>query len=218
MSKPPPDYDAIEKKLWKKNAGEVNARLDDNDPDLLQRIKTFIWRFGFGEHKVREKIQADKMFASHFAKEPRRQGFHEKVAAQWIKELDAVDNFQVLPKYGKNAYYITSDGEIRSDMDSRPSKSLDFRWDTGRTKFFAAHKYTKEGGGNQDSQFLEMKNLLLKFMVGAAEGCVLLVIVDGPYYTETRMAELRHFARTNAPKSFAGAIQDVPSILSQYAI
>ncbi len=217
MCKPPPDYDAIEQQMWRSNAKDVPERLRTNETNLLKRIATFISRFGFSESTVRDKIRSDDMFASHFAIEPRRQSFHEGIAAQWLEELDEIQNFQTLPKSGKRAYYITSDGEVRRGMKPAPSKSLDFTWVTGSTRFYAAHKYTKEGGGNQDSQFNEMRLLLEHFMKGMATNTVLIVIVDGAYYTPQRMAELHRFIRTNTPESFALPIQDVPYILSEYA-
>jgi hypothetical protein len=216
MFRPPPNYDEIERKRWSANAKQVLNRLRDGEKNLLKRIATFIDRFGFPEADVKEKIRSDSMFAAHFAMEPRRQGIHEKMAAQWIQDLDEVQDFKTLPKSGQRAYYITSDGEIRLGMKPAPSKSLDFLWKTGDTTFYAAHKYTKEGGGNQDSQFIEMRNLLQHFMTGVATDSVLMVIVDGPYYTENRMKDLRRFARTTAPCSYAIPIQDVPTILKEY--
>lgn len=216
MCKPPPDYDAIEQRMWRNNAQDLPQRLRTNEKNLLKRIATFISRFGFPESDVRDKIRSDDMFASHFAIEPRRQSFHEDIAAEWLDELDEIRNFQNLPSRGKKAYYITSDGEIRQGMKPAPSKSLDFTWITGNTRFYAAHKYTKESGGNQDSQFNEMRSLLEHYMKGMATNTVLIVIVDGAYYTPQRMSELHRFVRTNPPQSFAVPIQDVPSILAEY--
>lgn len=212
----PPDYDAIERKEWEENARMVPCRLKKQEPNLLKRIKTFIWRFGFSDESIRYKIKTDKMFAAHFAKEPRRTGFHEKVAAEWLKKYASVSDFQILPKSGPNAFYLTSKGEIHKGKKEPLSKSLDFHWKTGEMEFFAAHKYTKEGGGNQDSQFNEMKQLLNNFKGAQEEDKVLIVIVDGPYYTDPRMDELSSFTRDCPPRSYACHIEDVPEILADY--
>ena len=72
-------------------------------PRLLERIQGFMWRFGYTENAVLDKIRQDQMFAAWFAKEPRRTGFHEAIAADWIKALPGVTGFKVLPKSGVNA-------------------------------------------------------------------------------------------------------------------
>ena len=212
----PPDYEAIEQRLWRENAGDVQSRLSDEDSDLMKRVQTYIWRFGYRECEVRDRIEDDEMFASWFAKEPRRQGLHEGIAADWLRQDEDVNDFDVLRKSGPDAYYITSDGEIRQGMANPPGKSIDFYWKTGRTEVFAYHKYTKEGGGNQDSQFAEMKDALGRFQRSAERNKILLVIVDGPYYTQRKMEDLKRFTRDQEPRSFACHIYDVPVILSQY--
>ena len=80
------------------------------------------------------------------------------------------------------------------------------------------HKYTRDSGGSQDNQFWEMVRLLGQFMRCPDETCILLVIVDGPYYTERAMAELRRFTRDRPLRSYALHIQDVPSALAAYTL
>ena len=120
--------------------------LSSGDPYMSRRIETFSARFGYGRDKIVAKIASDEMFAAHFSKEPRRQGIHEKAADEWLEKLKDVENFEILPKSGKNAWYITGDGELRQGRrkHSGSSKSLDFRWRTGSNEIFAAHKFTKE--------------------------------------------------------------------------
>ena len=214
----PPDYESIEQDLWKKNAKSVTERLAASDSNILDKIQTFIWRFDFPIEIVKEKIKNDSLFAAHFAKEPRRTTLHERIAANWLEEEESIQDFKVLPSKGKKAYYITSDGEIRKAVKNPPSKSLDFQWRTGKTNFFASHKYTKQSGGNQDSQFKEMRDLLSKFQGSAEKDTALIVIVDGPYYTTEKMNDLRRFVRDRNPKSYACHIQDVPSILRDYIV
>lgn len=212
----PPDYDAIEIEMWRENAQSVPSKLMAGDENIVRKMESYIWRFGYSFDVVFKKILHDSMFAAFFSKEPRRQGFHEKIAADWLKEESSIRNFQILPKSGKNAYYIDSDGGMRKGMRRAPSKSLDFRWTTGGIDFFASHKFTKEGGGNQDSQFKEMRDLLSKFQGSAEIDKALIIIVDGPYYTEDKMADLRRFLRDRPPRSYACPIQDVPGILADY--
>lgn len=187
------------------------------DVYVMRRIQTFASRFGFEVEELREKILADPIFAATFTKEPRRQGFHERTAADWINALPQVRQFERLPQGGKNAWCVSVDGGIRMTKDNpdTASKALDFKWMTGETTFWAMHKYTRESGGNQDSQFKEMKDLLRNFMQHWRQSDALIVIVDGPYYTGARMDELRHLLRTQPPLSFATPIAGVPEILER---
>lgn len=211
----PPDYDEVEVKQWRENAKEVVSNLEKKEENILKRIKTYIWRFGFSQADVENKIADDDMFAAHFAKEPRRTGLHENEAAEWLKRLDQVKEFARLPKSGENAVYISSDGEVRQNMARAPSKSLDFRWRTGKFTVYASHKYTREGGGNQDSQYNEILHLLTMFQrARESEDVVLLAIVDGPYYTKSRMDRLHRFCRDRAPRSEAMQIEAVPDFLN----
>jgi len=76
-----------------KNAKEVVNRLRSEDSNLIKRINTFLDRFGYPSKAVRRKIKKDKMFAAHFAKEPRRSGLHEAEAAKWLEKLPVVKEF-----------------------------------------------------------------------------------------------------------------------------
>ena len=212
----PPDYDTKELEAWKENERMVSERFENRESNIMKRIQTFIWRFGFPRDEVHEKIEKDRMFAAHFAKEPRRTKLHERAAAEWLQETPHISGFETLPTSGRNAFYITSDGEIRKGMENPPGKSVDFYWKTGRTDFYAFHKYTKEGGGNQDSQYKEMRNALERFQGSAERSKVLLIIVDGPYYTPAKMDDLLRFVRDRPPRSYACHIEDVPEILMEY--
>ena len=202
--------------MWQRNAQEVVSQLQSRDRYLLRQIETYIGRFGYEKSAVEDKIMKDPMFAANFSREPRRQGFHETIAAEWLKEQSL--DITILPKSGNNALYITRDGMIIKlpEGEQRPSKSLDFCWTYNSITFYAMHKYTKEGGGNQDNQFKEMVGLLHSFLGASNPSNALIVIVDGPYYTERRMCELISQTRTNPPMSFATPIQGVPAILEEY--
>jgi len=228
---PPPDYDSIEQALWKEWCEQVQHEAGSGGPGLgygtpptarlLKRIRTFVFRFAYSEDEVLHKIRSDKMFAANFTKEPRRTGIHENIAAKWLERLPWVSDFEVLPKSGKNSLKVTSDGNIVFDVPGMnyPGKTLDFRWNTDNTTFYAMHKYTKEGGGNQDSQYQEMVELMQRFMRCRDSQIALMVIVDGPYYRENearRLRELQSHQRIQPPMSYALPIGDVPDILERH--
>lgn len=218
-NKLPPDYEALELQMWRKNASEVLAELNAGSKQLLKRIQSLASKFGYTEQEVMQKIKTDTMFAANLAKAPNRTGFHEIIAGEWIQSLPTVRDFQTLPKSGKNAIYITSDGNINrgGTLSNIPGKSLDFKWRTGETTCYAMHKYTKEGGGGQKSQFTEMVDLLRRFQSCNDKTCALFVIVDGSYYLGDRLNTLRNNTRAHDPKSFALPIGELPDILRTYA-
>lgn len=215
----PPDYEALEQILWRKQAKEVIDCLDKDDENLLKKIQTYIWRFGYTEEEVRARIRRDEMFSAWFTKEPRRMKLHETIAADWLKRIELVFDFEDLPTGGKNAWYIATDGELRQGKKPAGVKSLDFGWNTGQYRVFASHKYTKESGGNQDSQFQEVQNMLRYFQQGAVDDhTVVIAIVDGPYYTPAKMSELHRFERSSKPISKALHIEEVPSFLAMLTL
>ena len=147
----------------------------------------------------------------------RRQNPRERLAARWIGKLPEVERFRKLPAGGKHALYVTSDAEVQPGavLRRKPRKSLDFEWVTGSTTCYASHKYTKRSGGNQDSQFQEMRDLLKSFQSCENRQIALFVIVDGPYFTERKMKELEAFTRQTPPRSWAIPIGDLPPLLRQ---
>lgn len=223
MSVDPPDYDAIEEQYWKLFNQEVVQEAYRRDDRLLKRVDTYVSRFGYPTEEVLNKIKQDPMFAAHFAKEPRRMSVHEKEAAKWIEALPGVEKFKTLPKSGKNAFKVSSDGNVvqLKQMPNLPGKSLDFRWKTEDATFYAMHKYTKEGGGTQDSQYQEMVELMKRFLHCRDEKLVLAVIVDGEYYQENnakRLRILQSHQRPQAPKSHALTIGELPDLLKKYML
>ena len=214
----PPDWDGIEQRMWRANASEVVDEANARSERLMKRIDLFVWRFGSTSDAVLQKIQSDPLFAAWFAKEPRRQSPHERIAADYLQGFDEIVNFVRLKQTGNEALYLNRDGEILSRSDfqgDRPSKALDFEWESpSGVRCLASHKYTKEGGGNQDSQYREQRTLLSNFQSRSTNNTALFVICDGPYYTEARMQSLRMQCRQVAPLSFATHIEHVPALVA----
>lgn len=209
----PPNYKNIEQQGWRENARFVVKTLQE--PNIRKKIATYAWRFGYNEGEIREKIQNDEMFAAHFATDPKKQKLHEKVAATWLSKIPEVEKFQTLPSSGKGSLYVAIDGEIRGGRGRAPGKSLDFRWTTKGKTCVASHKYTQQEGGAQDQQFNEMLELLKRFRDCVQTDYVLIVIVDGTYYTERKMQQLQNLVRNDNLRSFAVHIEQVPEILAE---
>ena len=81
----------------------------------------------------------------------------------------------------------------------------------------AAQKYTKEGGGNQDSQFKELELLLRNFAQRTYNGMALLILADGAYYTEDRVNQLQGLVRLQSPKSYVTSVNTLQNVLRSIA-
>ena len=209
----PPDYDKVERELWRKHSTEVRDLLENQDPGLLRRIRTFCERFGFDETEVCKKINNDFMFAHCFVKDAGKTGSHQKEAGKYLcKFPNLIRFFETLPGGGNNAKYIDQEGNIITGKKPSGIKSLDFMWIAGSTqiKCFAAHKFTRESGGAQDHQRNELIRLLQSFKGCDNEKIALFAICDGPYYNERTLSMLREHVRKEPPYSFACPIGDVP--------
>ena len=219
--RPPPDWDAEAQAMWRKNAKEVPRQVTEKERGMMRRVRTYCGRFGYGMRKVIAKIRDDKMFAACFSKDPGKQGMHEAIAAEYLREEKGISNFKILPKTGEMAAYIKANGSIVSGGE-RPegafdSKSLDFSWKTAGVVCYASHKYTHEGGGAQNHQFKEQKQFLQNFKKHADKRVAFFAICDGQYYNGEKMGELAELARKRPPLSFALHIEDVGAALRKVA-
>ena len=159
--------------------------------------------------------------AAVLAREARRQNVHENAAAEYVKQMGNVQGFQKLKLTGPNARYINGDGQVVIERElggtPRPSEAIDFQWRSGTVTCYAAQKYTKEGGGNQDSRFDETIRLLNNFQKRPIDDTVLFVLVDGPYYNEDRLRQLRALVHSQCPRSYVLGINHLQPILNQIA-
>lgn len=209
----PPDYDALEKEMWAVAVKEVK---EEASTRLQKRITLMINRFDFDREEILKKIEEDDMFATYFATEPRRTGVHQKIASEWLEKINEIIDFNVLPSSGENSLKVTSDGEVVLVRETRdlPGKSLDFQWKMRNQNndiitCYAMHKYTKEGGGNQDSQFKEMQELMKRYQNNTDPKTALLIIVDGEYYNKKKMQKL-DFGTRKGRHMYACHIEGVP--------
>ena len=219
----PLDFEANERRIIQRNLAEMPNEIANREERLAVRIHHFADLFGIPEDNFWRDLEANPVgpLAATLAKEARRQNIHEQAAAEYVGQLPHVENFRKLPSVGPNAMYITRDGQFISGRDlgpaPKPSKSIDFQWETGALMCYAAQKYTREGGGNQDNQFNEIESLLINFMPRINNNVALFALVDGPYYTEARLAQLQGRVRMQAPMSYVTSVNQLMPILQAIA-
>ena len=97
--------------MFLESKANVLVELKNRDGYLLKRISTYCENFGEDPLKVEQKICNDPMFAATFAKDPKRTGFHKKVANHWLNQQLGL---KVMPLHhqGTDALFITGDGRI----------------------------------------------------------------------------------------------------------
>ncbi len=219
----PPDYMTIEQGLWRANAGQVVQELINNSSRLSKRIDGYQWRFNSARIDIENEIRNpnNPMFAATFAKSPVNTNFAKTAAYDWLVQNLPVQIITELPKDSQNAFYVTRNGTIATVAgNSKPSKALNFSWVIGPITYYALHKYTRNSGGQQGRQLEQEEKILTNFQQATDPNKVLIVIVDGDYYTDIRyinqrIGALRNLARGNTPKSFAVHIQHVPWAIAQ---
>lgn len=215
------DFEANERQRNSANLAAVEEEIAQRSGRLRTRILHFAEQFGIPEEDFWRDLEANPRgpLAATLAREARRQNIHENAAAAYVEALPLVSDFRKLPSVGKNALYVNSDGQILSGEQlagaPRPSKSIDFQWTTAEINFYAAQKYTKAGGGNQDNQFNELERLLRNFQGRTNNGVALIVLVDGPYYNESRLARLQGLVRLQSPFSYVVGVNELHTLLGQ---
>ena len=217
------DFEAIEHRQNLANRAEMAQEIAQRSERLRTRILHFAAQFDVPEADFWRDLEANPNgpLAAILAREARRQNIHEKAAAEYIRALPFVGQFRKLPSSGRNACYINANGQIVTGEQlagaDRPSKSIDFQWHTGTVTCYAAQKYTREGGGNQDNQFNEIELLLQNFLPRRNNNVALFILVDGPYYTEARLEQLRGLTRLQDPRSYVASVNELVPILQGIA-
>jgi len=91
-------------------------------------------------------------------------------------------------------------------------------WHTIGVRCLAAQKYTKEGGGNQDSQFTELELLLRNFAQRTYNDIALFILVDGPYYDDRHLKLLKSLVRLQPPYSYVASVNTLQDLLRNVAM
>lgn len=166
--------------------------------DLVFKIKKFSEKWNVEINEVKNNLFCNDLFLLTFVKDPGKQTFHQHFAAEWIKKIEFIDNFQELSSGGQNALYVVN-GEIVSGKqkhNQKTGKSIDFVWEyifnDKKMLFYSTNKYTKTSGGSQDNQYKDVQEFHTEAKQSIDENIYFLSITDGPYYLlkETSLKDL----------------------------
>ena len=216
------DFEETERQHNLANFDAMEQEIFDRSDALSERIARYSEQFDVAAQEFWDALDANPRgpLAVVLATEARRQNLHHELADAHIRQLAYVVNFHELPRRGRGVQFIGENGQIvlsgqLAKGEPRPSEALDFTWQTGDLTCYAAQKYTREGGGNQDSRFDETLRLLGNFHQFHDRDVALFVIVDGGYFTENRLEQLRELVRDEEPRSYVVGINNLQQILNQ---
>ena len=172
----PLDYEKRYKAAYREN---VKKRLVSPE-----KVKNFCKLHGFTINAVEEEIENNPIAAAYFAINPNRQKFHEKAAADFIKNLAGVEDFKSLPS---NKWAVVN-GAVQAKKDLKKSggypsaKTIDFQWKYNNATFYASHKYTKEEGGSQGNQYKDLQSFIEAARHTVLQNTYFVAIADGEFY------------------------------------
>lgn len=177
------DYVAGLKIQLQKNIEEVRQDVLSGDKKMMVKIQNHAEKYDLPVEFVKHKILFDNIYANVFAKDPGRQTIHQTLAAEYIKSIPGVEDFEILPASGPDALYVVN-GVVghENEVDKTIAKSIDFHWKYDGIEFFASHKYTKDEGGAQDNQYHDLLIFVRNAAMSSDVGKRFLAIADGPYY------------------------------------
>ncbi|WP_299245260.1 hypothetical protein [uncultured Brachyspira sp.] len=216
------DYEKKYKEQLNENIKKVIEEIDSDYMNI--KISKFAEKYDESPESIKKKIIEDEIFRKIFAKEPSKQNFYQNVAAEYIKNIDGVEDFEVLPQGGDKAMYMVSGNLIQGKSlknKNQNSKSIDFYWRYYKYEVYASHKFIKEEGGAQDNQYQDVQNFLNDSRDNNLKDTYIIAICDGNYFKskdnktgdETKLKRLERL--TNHKNTFVIDIERLGSILKK---
>lgn len=203
-------------KELQQNVALVRKQLKNKDVQLVKKIKKRSDEYGIPVNKIIDEIFNCDTAVIPFVKIPAKQNFYEKTAVRMIKEIEGVLNFNNLPN---NQLYVCNGAVFDKDeLRNYPSgKTLDFKWEYKNYTIYASHKYTKDTGGAQDSQYKELQEFIKECRDTKLSKTIFIAIADGDYYfTENGRAgttKIEHLKSLCTQKTIACRMENLKSEL-----
>ena len=218
----PLDYEKKYRDACRKNAKYAPKEAEKGNLDT--KINNFSDLYGIDRDRILHEIANNEIVAAKFAKNPNKQNFYEKIAADYISRLPGVKSFINL---GNNAKGLVSGGVISQNELEKMGihsevKTIDFEWKFKGYTFYASHKHTSQSGGTQDSAYKELQTFIEHGNKSTTDKQVFLVIADGPFYQKlnrkdkmTRIDRLKELS--NKERVFACTINEIEELMNKIA-
>lgn len=188
----------IEQELMKQRKQNVQ-HCQENPQEYIQKIQLYSERFDgmWTENELIKQVKENEVVASFFAKDPAKQNLTEQIVADIVKNNSEVSNFEVLSKSGKNSIRLDSQGNlIKGNSSMKNTKSVDYSFIYKGNEVLATQKFTRGKGGSQDNQCRDVIDFLKHGSIRNGKEHFM-AILDGDYYSENKMKELRDMFKEN---------------------
>lgn len=214
------DYDKKYREAYHENVKDAPRAAREGE--LNTKIESFCKLHGFEKERVIEEIATNEVVAALFAINPNKQNFYEKIAAQFIRGINGVEMFTELHTNEKilMSGAVLSATQLAEQGGSPNAKTIDFEWRYSDHTFYASHKYTKQSGGTQDSQYRELKMFIEEANKTTLTNTFFIAIADGEYYDQIngrantkRIDRLKEIA--NKTKVFACNICELEELMKR---
>lgn len=178
-----------------------------HDASIIEKVESFRKtklteeeRATFSIDMILIDIVRSACFRAWFRKDPIKQNVYEKCQTEWIRRHMYSDIRKL--KAGRGGTYLLR-GELMTEpaRDASATKTFDL-WSPSANVYMVL-KYTSESGGAQDNQFADVK-YFAREMVANIHRAIgthsFAICLDGNYYTEKKIAELRTLIPTDCAK------------------
>jgi len=181
----PVDFEKEYKEAYKQNIANMLMQLDTGK--LNTKIDNFCNTHEFNRNDLINAIKDSVYLQVMFAINPNKQNIYEKIAGRHIKSIRGVVAFEKLPN---DSLYISNGGVITKKQKKQTgsvstAKTIDFTWRFAEQRFYASHKYTKESGGSQKSQYKDLLAFIAEANKTTLEKTYFIAIADGDFYQQT---------------------------------
>ena len=216
------DYEAKYKEVFRQNVNDTPKAAIAGELD--RKIDNFCKLHDFDRNKVIREIQNNRMLAAMFAKNPNKQNFYANLAAEYIKNIPGVSNFNQV----NNKLYLLGGGvfkhqELKARNASNKAISIDFVWNFSDQVIYATHKYTKGVGGSQKSAYKDVQEFIKEANDSTSSNKFFLAIADGDHYQTLdnsvgmlRLKRLQNLSNNN--QVFACSINSLEELLNRLPV
>ncbi|MHA1344043.1 MAG: hypothetical protein ACTSQG_08660 [Promethearchaeota archaeon] len=172
---------------------------------IMDKIKNIANNFNMKEDEVYNIIDKSSdeelkalFIAVRLAKDPKRQNIYELIFLEFLRSKGR--NINKLPSGGNNALFLTAESIIKGkpkSADIESTKSLDFCEKIGDKKYYYYHKFTKDEGGAQDNQYIDLQTFVRiakKYCMNNNDNNYFVAVPDDPFYNDERKRYLEVLA------------------------
>lgn len=214
----PLDYEKLFREAYRSNVEKVAEEASEGKLD--DKIDNFCSLHDVSRDHLMRQIQSNRIVAACFAINPNKQNFFEKTAAKHIGNISGVEKFETLPN---NALVVMQGAvldrrSLRAQGGTALAKTIDFKWEYRAATFYASHKYTKQEGGSQGSQYKDLQIFIEQARDTTLRDTFFMAIADGAFYSgqngqagASRMERLKALA--SGGKVFACGIDEIEALM-----